>query len=293
VNRLPVVLILLTFGLARQAAAQDAGHASMPGMSMPATATPAPPGSDDAPERPPPPTPTDHAADSFFDPAAMAAAREQLRAEHGAVSWSMVTANLAEYQARWGGGGYRWEGEASFGGDIDRLVLRSEGEGSRRDGVEAAEVQALYSRAVSPYFNLQAGVRQDFRPSPDRTYATLGFEGVAPYWFEVSGAVFLSTKGEVLARLEGYEDFRITQHLILQPRAEVNLSAQDVPARGIGAGVANLELGLRLRYEIHRQFAPYIGLSFDRKFGATAAFARARGERAGTPSVVLGVRTWF
>ena len=167
----------------------------------------------------------------------------------------MVMANLAEYQLPSGGSGYRWEGEASFGGDINRLYLKSEGEGVRRSGVDAAEVQVLYSRAISPYFNLQAGVRQDFKPTPDRTYATVGFEGMAPYWFEVSGAAFLSTHGEVLGRLEGYEDFRISQRLILQPRAELNLSAQNTPQLGVGSGVTNLELGLRLRYEITRQLA--------------------------------------
>jgi copper resistance protein B len=245
------------------------------------------------PNTPPPPAPMDHAADRFFDPAAMAAARAQLRREHGAEPWSMVMANLAEYQARSGGGGYRWEGEASFGGDINRLFLRSEGEGSRRTGLDSAELQVLYSRTITPYFNLQAGVRQDFKPKPESTYATIGFEGLAPYWFEVSGAAFLSTKGDVLGRLEGYEDFRITQRLILQPRAELNLSAQNVPQLGIGSGVTNLELGLRLRYEITRQFAPYMGVSFDQKFGATADFARARGEQAGVPSLVFGIRTWF
>ena len=280
-----------------------AGVPGMKGMSMsaaaqgPATANadgPAPEASEsEIPNTPPPPPPKDHAADHFFDPVAMAATRAQLRREHGGESWSMVMANLAEYQLRSGGGGYRWEGEASFGGDINRLYLKSEGEGVRRSGVDAAEVQVLYSRAISPYFNLQAGVRQDFKPTPDRTYATVGFEGMAPYWFEVSGAAFLSTHGEVLGRLEGYEDFRISQRLILQPRAELNLSAQNTPQLGVGSGVTNLELGVRLRYEVTRQFAPYVGLSFDRKFGATAGYARARGERAGAPSLVFGVRTWF
>ena len=245
------------------------------------------------PKTPPPPPPKDHAADGFYDPAAMAAARTQLHREHGGETWSMVMANLGEYQAHRGGGGYRWEGEASVGGDISRFYLKTEGEGSTRAGVEVAEIQALYSRAISPYFNLQAGVRQDFRPIPTRTYATVGFEGLAPFWFEVSGAAFLSTRGEVLGRLEGYEDFRITQRLILQPRAELNLSAQNVPALGLGAGVTNLELGLRLRYEIRREFAPYIGVSFDQKFGATASYARSHGQRAAIPSFVVGVRTWF
>uniref|UniRef100_UPI00258902F2 copper resistance protein B n=1 Tax=Pseudomonas sp. TaxID=306 RepID=UPI00258902F2 len=115
---------------------------------------------------------------------------------------------------------------------------------------EEGEVQALYSRAVGPYFNLQAGVRQDFRRGPDRTYATVGFEGLAPYWFDVEGALFLSDRGDVLGRLEGYYDQRMTQRLVLQPRVELNLSAQDVPSSNIGSGVTDAEAGLRLRYEI-------------------------------------------
>jgi copper resistance protein B len=200
--------------------------------------------------------------------------------------------NLLEYQAR-AGGGYRWDGEASFGGDINRLFLKSEGEGSGRGGIEAAEVQALYSRAISPYFNLQAGVRQDIDPTPARTYATVGFEGLAPYWFEVSGAVFVSTRGEVLGRLEGYYDQRLTQRLILQPRVELNLAAQNTRQIGIGSGVSNAELGLRLRYEITRQFAPYVGVSYDHKLGTTADYARARGEQPGGVTMILGVRRWF
>ena len=248
----------------------------------------------DAPagNQPAPAPPTDHAADRDFSPAAMAAARAELHREHGGEGYALVMANLLEYQAR-DGGAYRWDGEASFGGDINRLYLKTEGEGSGRGGVEAAEVQALYSRAISPYFNLQAGVRQDIDPTPTRSYATFGVEGLAPYWFEVSGAVFVSPQGEALARLEGYYDQRLTQRLILQPRVELNFAARNSRETGIGSGVSNAELGLRLRYEITRQFAPYIGVSFDRKLGNTAAYARARGVDPGGTSLVLGTRTWF
>src|SRR3546814_113950 len=189
-----------------------------------------------------------------------------------------VIFNLAEYQARAGRDGYRWDGEAFVGGDINRFWLKSEGEGSFGDRLESAEVQALYSRAIGPYFNLQAGVRQDFGQGPNRTYATVGFEGLAPYMFEVEGALFLSNKGDLLARLGGYYDQRITQRLVLQPRVELNLSVQDVPENRLGSGLTNAELGLRLRYEITRQFAPSIGVSYDAKTGRTADFARADGE---------------
>ncbi|WP_309604359.1 copper resistance protein B [Phenylobacterium sp.] len=245
------------------------------------------------PNGPAPPAPTDNAADRFYDPAAMAAARAGLRQEHGGMSTSTVMVNLAEYQARTrGGAGYRWEGQAWFGGDIDRFVVKSEGEGSRRGGLDSAEVQGLYSHAIGPYFNVEGGLRQDFKPR-SRTYATVGVEGLAPYWFDVGGALFLSNKGELLGRIGATYDLRFSQRLILQPRVELNLAAQDTRETRTGAGLSTAELGLRLRYEITREFAPYIGVSYDRKAGKTASYARALGENPETTSLVVGVRAWF
>lgn len=241
----------------------------------------------------PPPAPTDHAAERYYDPAVMAAARRQLSLEHGGGTYSLVMANIAEHDVGGGGGGYRWEGQAWFGGDIDHFVIKSEGEGRDRGGVDRAEVQGLWSRAVGPYFNLQAGLRQDLQPHPSRTYATVGFEGLAPYWVEVSGALFLSTRGEVLGRLEGYYDQRITQRLILQPRAELNFAARDNRATGTAAGLSDAELALRLRYEFTRRFAPYVGVSYDRRLGAAGDFARQSGERAEDTRLVVGLRAWF
>jgi copper resistance protein B len=256
-------------------------HDTSRGTALPAGNAPAP-----AP-------PVANYADRIYPPQAMAKARASLRDEHGGATFSQISFNLAEVQIRDGRDGYRWDGEAWFGGDIDRLTIKTEGEGDFGRGVENAEIQALYSRAVGPYFNLQAGIRYDFQPNPSRTYATVGFEGLAPYWFDVEGALFLSDKGDVLARLEGYYDQRITQRLILQPRAELNFAAQDVPENGIGSGLSDIELGLRLRYEIEREFAPYIGVSYDRRLGDSARFSRMRGEGAGGVSLVAGVRTWF
>jgi copper resistance protein B len=293
-------IALAPLAFAEPAFAQATGP-SMPGMTMPAAKAPATPGPDAAPEAapaepeipdtPPPPPATDHAADRYYDPAAMAAARDQLRQEHGGATVSMLMANLAEYQAG-AGGGYRWEGEGRIGGDINRFVVKSEGEGTQRDGLDAAEVQGLFSHAIGPYFDLQAGVRQDFAPYA-RTYATVGFEGLAPYGFDLSGALFLSTRGELLARLESTYDLRLTQRLILQPRAELNFAAQDTVETRTGAGLSNAELGLRLRYEITREFAPYIGVSWDRKVGRTADYVRARGDDAGGVVFVTGIRAWF
>ncbi|AQR75114.1 copper resistance protein B [Sphingomonas sp. LM7] len=264
-------------------AAPQAEHG---GMAMTGTALPA----GDAPA---PPPPMDHFADRQFPKDEMARARERMMREQGGQTFYQVMFNLAEYRARQGRDGYHWDGEAFVGGDINRLWLKSEGEGSFGEPLESAEVQALYSHAVGPYFNLQAGVRQDFGRGPDRTYATVGFEGLAPYMFEVEGALFLSTKGDLLGRLEGYYDQRITQRLILQPRVELNLAAQDVPENRIGAGLTDAELGLRLRYDISRRFAPYVGVSWEAKTGRTADFARADGEDPTTTSLVAGVRIWF
>ncbi|MGN6278979.1 MAG: copper resistance protein B [Sphingomonas sp.] len=273
-----------------QRAGADGG--TMPGMNMPDQAAP---GGTDLPagNAPPPPVPSDHYADRIYAPAAMQPARAMFRHENGGEVFSQVMVNLAELQIHDGRNGYRWEGEGWFGGDIDRLVVKSEGEGTFGKGVDAAEVQGLYSRAIGNYFNLQAGVRHDFQPLPTQTFATIGVEGLAPYQFDVSGALFLSTKGDLLARAEATYDERITQRLILQPRVEVNFSAQDVARDRIGTGLSDAELGLRLRYEISRQFAPYVGVSYAAKVGRSAGFARRDGEAPHATSLVLGIRTWF
>ena len=240
----------------------------------------------------PPPTATDHAADRMYGAPQMDRSRVVLETEHGGARVSKVMLNMAE--ARLGsGGGYHWDGEAWYGGDLHRFVLKSEGEGAWNHGVEDAEVQALYSRPVGIYTDLQVGVRHDFEPGPQRTYATLGFESLLPYWFEAEGAVFLSNKGELLARLEGTYDFRLTQRLVIQPRAELNFASEDIPTRGVGSGLSDAELGLRLRYEIKREFEPYVGVVWSRKVGDTARFARAEGEDVEDTRVVVGLRAWF
>lgn len=241
---------------------------------------------------PVPAAPAPHYADRIWGAAAMAPARAMLRREHGGMAFSQVMLDLAEVQVRKGEEGFRWQGAFWYGGDINRLTIKTEGEGEF-GGAAAGEIQALYSRAIGPYFNLQAGLRQDLSPGRDRTYAVLGVEGLAPYWFDVEGAVFLSDKGDVLARLEGYYDQRITQRLILQPRAELNLSAQDIAASRLGGGLTDAELGLRLRYEIVREFAPYVGVSWERQFGDTARYSRAAGDGTGGISFLAGVRAWF
>ena len=270
-------------------------HAAMGHCAPPASDDSAAPTGTDQPAgtAPPPAPPTTLAAARFYDPATMAKANRMMRDEHGGMRFSQILFNLAELQVRNGRDGYRWDGAGWFGGDIHRLVVKTEGEGGFGDRVEAAEVQALYSRALDPYWNLQAGVRQDLGAGAKRTYAALGVEGLAPYWFDVEGTLFLSDKGDVLARAEAWYDQRITQRAILQPRVELNLAAQDMPGSRIGAGLSTAELGLRLRYEIRRELAPYVGLSWERRYGATARYARSDGDRTGGVSLALGVRAWF
>jgi len=253
-----------------------------------ATATDLPPGN-----APAPPPPADWYADRLYPGGAMARSRAAMMKENGGQTFAFLAFNLAEYATHKGRDAFRWDGEGWYGGDIDRLAIKTQGEISPGERVESAEVQLLYSRAIDPYFNLQAGVRQDLGPGAKRTYASLGVEGLAPYWFDVEGTVFVSAKGEVFARAEGYYDQRITQRLIVQPRVEANLSAQDVPELGIGAGLSEIELGLRLRYEIVREFAPYVGVEWAKKTAATARFARAAGDDPDVTSLVAGVRFWF
>lgn len=252
-----------------------------------------PVGTDQAPgSASPPPIAHDRPADRYYDPAAMAEAETALMGAHSSPRYNQVLFNLAEYQVRNGKDGYRWDAEAWFG-DLNRLVIKSQGEGAFGETIDSAEVQALYSRALDPWWNLQLGVRHDFQPKPSRTYATVGVEGLAPYHFHALGAAFLSEKGNLTARLEGSYDQRITQRLIFQPRLELNLSAQDVPAERIGGGLSDAELGLRLRYEVAKEFAPYVGVSWTWKSGKTADYARIDGKDASERSFVFGIRTWF
>jgi copper resistance protein B len=285
---------------ARQVQPSPEGRA-MPGMDMPAqtqgasseeapaaeqTGTDQPPGSAE-----PPPLAHDQPANRYWDPAAMAAAaKAQMRPPKP--SYAKLAFDIAEYQFREGRDGYRWEGEAWFG-DLDRFVIKSKGEGTHDDGLDQAEVQALYAKALDPWWNLQVGVRQDIRPRPMRTWATLGVEGRAPYQFEVQTAVFLSDKGQLAARIEVAYDQRITQRLILQPRAEFDLSAQDMPDQRVGSGLSTAELGLRLRYEVRREFAPYVGVNWTWVTGKTADYARADGKDTTERSVVAGIRIWL
>ena len=249
------------------------------------------------PVGPPPPAALagpEHAADSVFGSSTMAAARNELHRTHGDMRISRFTIDQLEFGVGDGRDSYAWEDlQLWYGGDLDKLWLKSEGEGRFGEGFERGDVQALWSHAIDPWFDLQAGVRMNFGPGPERPHLVLGILGLAPYWFEIDAAVFLSSAGDLTARAEVEYDLRITQRLILQPRVEAELALQDIPELGIGAGLSSAEAGLRLRYELAREFAPYVGVEYERSFGDTARFARAAGDDAGGWRLVVGTRLWF
>jgi copper resistance protein B len=256
--------------------------------NVPATGTNLPAGNAPAPE-----APEANYADRIWGKEAMAPVRADMYNEHGGMISSMFLLDLAATRFRDGEDGYQWDAEAWLGGDLNRIVIKSEGESYGDEGVEEAEVQAVYSRAIGPYFDFQAGVRHDFRPEPSKTYLALGFEGLAPYWNEIEATLFISDKGHAFGRLEGRYDQLITQRFVLETVGEINLSTQESKDEDIGSGLVDAELSLRLRYEIEREIAPYLGVSWKGTFGETARLARASGEGEDHSSLLVGLRVWM
>ncbi|WP_416172351.1 copper resistance protein B [Allopontixanthobacter sp.] len=233
-----------------------------------------------------------HAADAIWGADAMAASRKALKVENGGMITSVVIIDRLEARIANGQEKYLWDAQGWYGGDLDKLWLKSEGEGDFSGPLESAEVQVLWSHAIGPFFDLQAGARYDLEPT-GTAYGVLGVQGLAPYMFEVDAALFLSERGDLTARIEAEYDQRLTQRLILQPRAEIELSAQDVPEQRIGSGLSKAEIGLRLRYEITREFAPYLGVEYEARTGRTADFARLEGEDPDGVVLLVGIKAWF
>lgn len=210
--------------------------------------------------------------------------------------YTYSTLDRLEYGASDEGDSYLWDAQGWAGGDYNRFWWKTEGEGAApiSGDPEVAEFQALYYRTIAPFWGVQAGLRQDVTDSgPDRTHAVLGLQGLAPYWFETATSLFVSEEGDISLRGEVEYDFRLTQRLILQPRVEFNASFSDVPEQGLASGLNNTETGLRLRYEIVREFAPYVGVRWSRLHGDTRDIADEAGESTSVTSFVVGVRAWF
>lgn len=205
---------------------------------------------------------------------------------------SMVRIDQLEKRDASSGKPLAWDIQGWVGYDLQKIVFKTEGE--RVNGeTEQAELQVLYSQAIAPYWDLQAGIRHDFYPRPTQDWAVIGVQGVAPYFFEIDASLFWGESGQTGLRLEAEYELLFTQQWILSPEIELNFYGKDDEERGLGSGFANMEAGLRLRYEIRREFAPYVGINWEKQFGNTADLSRSEGEDIDDVQFVLGIRAWF
>lgn len=209
----------------------------------------------------------------------------------GAIHY-MVLFDQLEWQADGLTSGLNWDTKTWVGTDLNRVWLRSEG--ATADGeIEEAEAHALYGRSFARWWDVVVGVRQDIRPGPGQTWAAVGLQGLAPQWFEVEATLYVGESAATLARFEAEYEVLLTNRLMLQPLIEANVFGKALPDRGIGAGLSTLETGIRLRYEIRRELAPYVGLLWHRKFFGTADYAREAGDSVGGWRAAMGLRLWF
>lgn len=206
----------------------------------------------------------------------------------------LTMVSLDEFERRLGNGDDKnvVKALAWVGKDINKVFFKYRTEFTD-DETESSEIQALYSRAITANWDLQAGFRQDFTPNPDEQWIALGLYGVSPYFFEVDSSIFIADEGQIGLRLEAEYEAMLTQKWVLSPEIEVNFYAEEDQERGYGDGLSNIELGLRLRYEVNRQFAPYIGINWEKQIGDAADFARNEGENSSETSFVIGLNTWF
>lgn len=202
---------------------------------------------------------------------------------------------LDQFEDRFNGSNhsFRYDGQAWVGTDYNKLWFKSEGLVTDKGRFTDGDHEALYDRPISTFFDLQAGVRADVDSGPSRAWGALGIQGLAPYWFDLEATAYVRDQGNLAARLVASYDLLITQRLILQPQAELNLYSKSDPGRGTGPGLSDLDTGLRLRYEISRKFAPYIGVTYHGIYGQAARFAQREGESTSDLRVAFGVRAWF
>jgi copper resistance protein B len=200
-----------------------------------------------------------------------------------------------QFEGRWNGSNteFRWDGQGWVGTDYDKLWIKSEGTLQSDGTLEDGQHQFLYDRAITTYFDLQGGLRSDIDSRTTRNWAAFGTQGLAPYFFDLEVTGFVSGEGHLAAKLQASYDLLLTQRLILQPQIELNIYSKADPARLVGAGFSDIDTGLRLRYELSRQFAPYLGIVYEGKFGQTANFAQRTGQGTGDVRFVFGIRAWF
>ena len=251
----------------------------------------------------PAPTPEDpHAAHTApLPPCIPPLTDEDRRAAFPDVEGHAVRDNALNYfvlfdQLEWERGagdiGLGWDTKGWVGFDRERLWLRAEGQRAG-DRVTDAQTHLFYGRAISPWWSLLAGIRQDFRPGPAQTWAAVGVRGLAPYWFDVEATAYFGASGRTHVRVETEYEFLLTNRLILQPNIEMEIYGKSDPEHFRDSGLATLDAGIRLRYQIRREFAPYVGVVWHNKYFGTADMARAAGERVGGARLALGVRFWM
>jgi len=217
---------------------------------------------------------------------------------HAPGRYGTVLVDQLEFAASAGDDAWRWDMEGAYGGETHRLVFKTEGDrrASGSSGGEA-EFQLLYDRPVSPFWNLQVGLRQDVLygagPDRERTFAVLGLEGIAPLWLELEPMLFVSDDGDTSLRLEGTHELFVTQRVVAQSRLELETAFSNARRFGVRSGLSDLELGLRIRYEMRREVAPYLGLNWTRKLGNTKDLARDLDEEVDDFSILVGVRLWY
>ncbi|RTQ99621.1 copper resistance protein B [Halomonas nitroreducens] len=192
-----------------------------------------------------------------------------------------------------------WDFRAWYGGDLNRLYLKGEGENVQGDN-EAAEFEnldLLYSRLIAPFWELQGGIGYQggiaTDDHPGRYFGVINLQGLAPHRFETDIDLRVSDDGDISAGLEGEYDLRLTQRTYLQPRVEIAVAGDDVPAFGVGEGLNSIRTGLRLRYEVTRKFAPYLGVYWEKAYGETADLARIEGKDVEDTGIVAGLRFWY
>lgn len=205
----------------------------------------------------------------------------------GKVTFDQLEARLID-----GDDAFAWNAHAWYGGDFDKLWVKFHGEDERDADLDwSAEV--LWDHAFHRWWSVQTGVRHDEGAGPSRSWLALGTQGLAPYWFEIEATFYVGDGGRTAFRFETDYELLLTQRLVLQPEVELNAYGESDDARGIGSGLSDAQVGVRLRYEIRREIAPYIGIQWTRSFGRTERIARAEGHDDAEWATVAGLRLWF
>lgn len=251
-------------------------HGSMPGMTM----GPMQGGS----------APADARSDDYSD--GVAGSPIHGLHMHGSAPFGMLLIDQLEAFHGRDASGQSWEAEGWYGNDENKLWIRSEGERSHGK-LDDGDLEVFWNHNVATFWSTQLGVRQELGEGPKHSWAAFGVQGLAPYWFEVEATGYVGASGRTGARLRADYEMLFTQRLILQPEAEINLYGKNDPQRRIGSGVSDIQFGLRLRYEIRRQFAPYVGVNWVRRVGTTADYARQDHQPVLDRQIVAGVHLWF